>query len=137
MTQQEFISRILAAERQAQQIYEEAAAAQQALEGNLNQEIQSLRDRYFAAADRSLDTLRTEANDAAVEQVRQLDIQLENKLSQVEQTYREHREEWIQTIFRMIVEPGLSGSLVLRMLIGISVPETGITASVCSMEAPI
>lgn len=103
MNQAELFQKVLAADRQAQAIAQDAKHAQETLEENIAAEIQAMTHAYEAAAQKELSDLQASEQAACSRQLQILDQRLQEKLHQVDSLYAAKKEEWVDTIVARIV----------------------------------
>lgn len=103
MNQAELFQKVLAADRQAQAIAQDAKHAQETLEENIAAEIQAMTQAYEAAAQKELSDLQASEQAACSRQLQILDQRLQEKLHQVDSLYAAKKEEWVDTIVARIV----------------------------------
>ena len=108
MNQAELFQKVLATDRQAQAIAQDAKRAQETLDESIEAEIQAMTRDYEAAAQQELQQLQASEQEKSSRQIAQLDQRLQEKLHQVDSLYAAKKEEWVDTIVARIVgkEPG-------------------------------
>lgn len=103
MNQAELFQKVLAADRQAQAIAQDARHAQENLEQDIAAEIQAMTLAYEAAAQKELSDLQSSEQAACSRRLQLLDQRLQEKLRQVDSLYAAKKEEWVDTIVARIV----------------------------------
>ena len=106
MNQAEVFQKVLATDRQAQAMTQDAKRAQETLDESIEAEIQAMTREYEAAAQRELSELQASEQETCSRQLRQLDQRLQEKLHQVDSLYAAKKEEWVDTIVARIVGKG-------------------------------
>ena len=99
----ELIGKVLATDRQARAMAQDAVQAEEGLEAAVTREISQLEQDYQAKADQQLAALRTAQQEQCQQQLDALDQRLQQKLSQVESLYAAKKDEWVDTIVQRIV----------------------------------
>ena len=103
MNQAELFQKVLATDRQAQAIAQDAKHIRETLEEDIASEIQAMSQEYEAAAQQELSALQASEQEACSRQLQQLDRRLQEKLRQVDSLYAAKKEEWVDTIVSRIV----------------------------------
>lgn len=103
MNQTDLIGRIMATDRQATMIAQEARQAKEFLDENIQAEIDAIAAAYQEEADRRLDALRKTKERESQEKLQNLDRKLEASLSQVESLYALKKDEWVDSIVSRIL----------------------------------
>ncbi len=103
LNQAELFQRVLAADRQAQAIAQDAKHIRETLEEDIASSIQAMNREYEAAARQELSALQASEQEKCSRQLRQLDRRLQEKLRQVDSLYAAKKEEWVNTIVSRIV----------------------------------
>lgn len=103
LNQAELFQKVLATDRQAQAIAQDAKHAQETLEEDIASRIQAMTQEYEAAAQRELSALQASEQAACSRQLQLLDQRLQEKLHQVDSLYAAKKEEWVDTIVARIV----------------------------------
>ncbi len=103
MNQAELFQKVLATDRQAQAIAQDAKRAQETLDERIEAEIQAMTRDYENAAQQELQLLQASEAAKCSCQLQQLDQRLQEKLHQVESLYAAKKEEWVDTIVSRIV----------------------------------
>lgn len=106
MNQAELFQKVLAADRQAQAIAQDAKRAQETLDESIEAEIQAITRDYEEAAQQELRQLQASEQETCNHQIAQLDQRLQEKLHQVDSLYAAKKEEWVDTIVARIVGKG-------------------------------
>ena len=99
----DIINKIVEAERTAQRIADEARSRLASLDSDLAAERYKMRAQYFERADRRIASVMEREGALADEMIAELDEKLEQELKSVERLAREQNENWVGTIFSMIV----------------------------------
>ena len=99
----EMVKQILAAEQGAKALADEAQEKEQQLQESLDQEIDAMRQDYMARANQRLEEVRATETAAAEGKRRQMDERLDQAMQTVEAAYEKNKEQWVGTLFTMIV----------------------------------
>ena len=99
----ELVNQIVAAEHSAKEIAGEAQRREAELETDLNQEIEALRTRQLEKAKKRLETLRDKESAREQESMVALDKKLSDALAAVEAARSKYQDNWVDTLFEMIV----------------------------------
>lgn len=102
LEQNDLIQRILATERQAQAITENARSEHENMDARIEEELAALKLRYTQEADAYLDGLRKKAEAEGSQRLAALSSRLEEKLAQIENIYSAQKEAWAENIFQRI-----------------------------------
>lgn len=103
MNQAELFQKVLATDRQAQAIAQDAKRAQETLDQSIEAELQAMTRDYENAAQQELRQLQASEQEKSSRQLAQLDQRLQEKLHQVDSLYAAKKEEWVDTIVARIV----------------------------------
>lgn len=103
MNQAELFQKVLATDRQAQAIAQDAKRAQENLDESMEAEIQAMTRDYEKAAQQELRQLQASEQETYSRQLQLLDQRLQEKLHQVDSLYAAKKEEWVDTIVSRIV----------------------------------
>ncbi len=103
MNQAELFQKVLATDRQAQAIAQDAKRAQENLDESMEAEIQAMTRDYEKAAQQELQQLQASEQETYSRQLQLLDQRLQEKLHQVDSLYAAKKEEWVDTIVSRIV----------------------------------
>lgn len=99
----EIINKIVEAEQTAQRIADEARAKLASLDTDLVAENEKMRKQYFERADKRIASVREREGAIADEMIAELEKKLEQDLEGIERLAREQNDNWVSTIFSMIV----------------------------------
>ena len=102
MNQTDLIQSILAAERQAQAMTDDAREQSRNLDASIEEEIQAMRERYQRGAEDYLKRLEKSEQAKRERQLREIDLSTEKRLRQMEKIYQEKKEDWAEEIFQRI-----------------------------------
>lgn len=97
------ISRILEAERTAQDLTRESRERQGRLEEDLKAETEDIRRERFQWADEKLAELRSETERDKAEKLKAQDEHVSRLLGGIEEAYRRYGDNWVDTLFHQIV----------------------------------
>ncbi len=97
------INRIIEAEQKAQEIAGAAKAKRQNLQSDLKSATDEIRQTYLDRATRRINEVRKNEERIADEMIAQLDQRYAQELSHMESMFSEHRSEWIDRLFSLIV----------------------------------
>ena len=103
MNQSDMIQRIIAVDRQANQLTDSAKAENDNIEATIQAEIERLRTNYRENAENYLSRLEKAERLKSDARLKELDERREEKLSQVDVIYAAKKDEWVQAIFDRIV----------------------------------
>lgn len=98
----DLINHILSAERNAGAIAQEAKDRQANLEQDLEQETQSLHDRYMERARRRVSIVEDTEAKAAQESIAALDKRFTRATAQMDRAYENCRAQWVDALFTRI-----------------------------------
>lgn len=99
----DLINRIIEAEQEAQLIAGQAREKLNALPQELKEQTEKLRRDMYARADKRIDEMRKREAEWAEEQIAQLNTQQERELAALEQLFEEHRQEWAEKLFSLVI----------------------------------
>lgn len=97
------INRIIEAEQKAQEMADAAKAKRQSLQSDLKGATDEIRKTYFERASRRIEDVRGNEERHADEMSAQLDERYLQELSHMESMFSEHRTEWVNKLFSLIV----------------------------------
>ena len=103
MNQAELFQKVLATDRQAQAIAQDAKRAQENLDESMEAEIQAMTRDYEKAAQQEIQQIQASEQETYSRQLQLLDQRLQEKLHQVDSLYAAKKEEWVDTIVSRIV----------------------------------
>lgn len=107
MEYMQLVSSIVAAERQAQSVAEEANAHMATLDADLAAETKALRASYQARARTRVEKVAGQEAQFAQESIERLSAGLEQDMAAMEARYQANRDQWAEELFRQIVgSPG-------------------------------
>jgi len=96
------VEKIIAAEQSAREMVRQAEEKAVTLETDLEQEITRMREDYMARAKRRLAAIeKTEQEDADAD-IKALDVEFHRSMATVEQAYKSHKNQWVDTLFSKI-----------------------------------
>ena len=104
MDYQDLVRQIVDAERSAQAISRETKERQAAQEAGLQAEAASIREAAMARARETVESARQRIDAEAEADLARWDQRLEAAMAAVESADRKHRQDWVITLFQMIVE---------------------------------
>ncbi len=99
----DLVSKIIAAEHEAQTIAKAATEQQESMDADLKHEVDEMRAGFFARAQRRIALVEETERAAADQDMAAWDRKLERAMAQVEETYSKGRDEWVDILFRRIV----------------------------------
>ena len=99
----ELVSQIMAAEQGAKALDEEAREQRRQIQAGLEREIDAMREDYLARAKQRLEQVEQTEARAAEDALEQLDEKLSRTMHAVESSYEKHKQQWVDTLFSMIV----------------------------------
>lgn len=97
------IDRILEAERNAREITREAYEKQACMAADLEKEAAGIRTEYFARADRRLERLKRETEEAKTKTIAAQTARFTEARAKMERAYSRYGDNWVDTLFRQTV----------------------------------
>lgn len=104
MDYQDLVRQIVDAERNAQAIARDTQERQAAQEAELLAEAASIRETAMARAREMVESARQRIDAEAAADLARWDQRLDAAMAAVESADRKHRQDWVVTLFQMIVE---------------------------------
>ena len=99
----ELITRIIEAEQKAQQLAGQAKDKKLHLPEELRESMASMRQTYFDRANRRIMMVREREMSHTDEKMSALEVMHKIELENMEKTFAENRDEWVEKLFSMIV----------------------------------
>lgn len=100
----DLINRIIEAEQKAQQLAGQARDKKLHLHEELRESAANMRQTYFDRANHRIDSVRERENSQNDEKIMALTVMQNLELANMETTFLQHRDEWIEKLFSMIVD---------------------------------
>lgn len=104
MEYQDLVKEIIEAERGAQELARETREQQEAREASLRAEAAAIRTAAMDRAKAKVEAARRDIDAAAAADLERWDGRLAAAMATVESADRKYRQNWVETLFRMIVE---------------------------------
>lgn len=103
MEYMDMVSKIVAAEHAATELVQEGKTREDNLKADLDHQVTDMRDRYLDRARHRLTLVAETEEQAAQESIERLDKRFETAMAEVESAYEKNKEQWVDTLFTMIV----------------------------------
>ena len=104
MEYQDLVRQIIEAERGAQELARETRERQAGEEASMREEAAAIREAAMERARAKVDAASREINAAAEADLQRWDQRLAAAMARVESSDRKYRQNWVETLFRRIVE---------------------------------
>lgn len=98
----DLVNKIISAEHSAQDIAREVKEREETLDADLQRDVSEMREQYFSRAKRRIQQVRETEEAAAEENIALWDEKLKAAMAEVESAYGKNRDQWVDTLFRMI-----------------------------------
>ena len=100
----DLINSIVEAEQRAQKMSDAALKRREGLQREIDKKAAALRESYYARADARIVKICEREAAIAAEQIAELDRVFDRDMASIEAAYTEHKDEWADKLFDMIVE---------------------------------
>lgn len=103
MNQKELIEQIIEAESRAQSISDEALLKKEKMDEDLAKETEAMRSEFLKRAKSRIDQISKIETAETAETINRQNAHYQEKLQEIETTCASKKEEWIDTIFNLVI----------------------------------